>query len=177
MIYFLQNNLLAFLIFSKNSIKGLKYLFSRNNLDWFPCYPSFLLPTLVSINLNELEGYISIANKPGRVLNCVADIAKDEVCSVDRLFVTNPKYITARQILVNQETAIKNLSEYSFYKKMLKKNGSTRGFTTEAEIFEDMEKRLAWYKKLKGAGYVKQAKGKLDYNCEVQIAVTGQRDS
>ena len=95
--------------------------------------------------------------------------------TLDRLFLTDPKYISARQILINQETKIENLSEYSFYKEMLEKNGSTRGFTTEAEILEDMEKRVIWYNKLKEIGYVKQAKGKFDYNSEIHIAVTGKK--
>ena len=175
MTYSFLNNLLALSIFVKNSIKGLRFIFSRNNLEWFPSYPSFFLPTLVSIKLDEVDGYISIANKPGRGLNCVADIVKSEVVNLEDLFNKNPKYVTAKQVLVQKETEIENLSEYSFYKEMLKKNGVTRGFTSEVEIFEDMRKRVTWYHNLKSVGYVQQAKGQLDYNSEIQIAMIGQK--
>ena len=51
----------------------------------------------MAINLNELEGYISIANKPGRGLNSVANITKDEIYTLDRLFLTDQVH-TFRQM-------------------------------------------------------------------------------
>ena len=125
MTYSFLNNLLALSIFVKNSIKGLRFIFSRNNLEWFPSYPSFFLPTLVSIKLDEVDGYISIANKPGRGLNCVADIVKSEVVNLEDLFDKNPKYVTAQQVLVQKETEIE-AEQKRLWEKI--KSGGTAAF-------------------------------------------------
>ncbi len=161
----------SFLIYLKNSVFAVRYLFSNNNLNFFPKYPSFFLPVFVTVQCKDIVGYMSIVNKPGRGKNCVADINREEITSIKNLFSQNPKFITAKQILSEGIINIPKLDEYKFYMKMLNENGSTRGMVSEEEIRIDLMKRIQWYESIHKDGYKFQAKSKFDYNCEVQVLI------
>jgi len=163
------DNIKAFLVYLKNSVFALRYLLSNNNLNFFPKYPSFFLPVFTTVQCKDILGFISIANKPGKGKNCVADINREEIISIKNLFFQNPKFITAKQILCEGTSNIYELDEYKFYIKMLNENGSARGMLSEEEIRKNMRNRIQWYKNIQNDGYIFQAKSNFDYNCEVHV--------
>ena len=166
-------HLQSLFIFSRNTLYALPYIFSRNNLKYFPRYPSLWLPVCIELSRDQICGYSSISNKAGRNMNIVCKIDINKIISISQLFKENPKYITAHQVLKNNEINVFNLSEFSFYEKILKAGNSTRGMKSQSDIVSNLKERIKFFNQFKTHGYKRQYENYSDYNSEMQFLYLG----
>lgn len=175
--YFFQIkvNLKNLFIFVQNTLIALPYILSKNNLKYFPRYPSFWLPVCIKINRNQIIGYSSINKKAAGKMNCVCRNGIDikEITPIKNLFTTNPKYITALQVLQNKEVDIFNLSEFKFYENILNNGGKPRGMKSISEIEMHLSEIIKFYNAFKRDGYKKKYRNYLDFNSEMQFMYLG----
>jgi hypothetical protein len=166
-------HLQSIFIFLRNTLYAVPYIFSKNNLKFFPRYPSFWLPVCIKLNRDQIYGYSSITNKAGRDMNIVCEIDKNKFITIKQLFQENPKYITAHQVLNKSEKNIFNLSEFSFYKKILNSGKITRGMKSSSDIESYLKERIKFFNQFKTYGYKQQYKNYSDYNSEMQFLYLG----
>ena len=161
------------LILLKNSLFGIPYLFSNNDLEKFPKYPSFFMPISTEIYSENVIGCASIINKPGRGHNAVVELATTKIKSLDQEFLENPKFITAHQILIDHERNISKLAEFQFYKAILESGGRPRGMETLYEIEKDLNNRIKFYHRFRKTGYRAVKQNAFDFGSEMQFAYAG----
>lgn len=161
------------LIILKNSLLGIPYLFSNNDLAKFPKYPSVFLPIFTKIHSENVVGCASIMNKPGRGHNAVVELEKIRIKSLDQELLENPKFITAYQILIDNERNISKLAEFQFYKAILDSGGRPRGMETLEEVEKDLNYRIKFYHLFRKTGYRAVKENAFDFGSEMQFAYAG----
>jgi hypothetical protein len=161
------------LIILKNTLFGIPYLFSNNDLEKFPKYPSLFMPIFTEIHSKNVIGCASILNKPGRGHNAVVKLETVEIKPLEHVFSENPKFITAYQILIENEHDIAKLAEFQFYKEILECGGRPRGMETLYEIEKDLNKRIKFYQRFRETGYRAVKQNAFDFGSEMQFAYAG----
>ena len=161
------------LIILKNTLYGIPYLFSNNNLEKFPKYPSLFMPIFTQIHSKNVIGCASIMNKPGRGHNAVFKLEMIKIKSLEQVFSENPKFITAYQILIENEDNIAKLAEFQFYKEILESGGRPRGMETLYEIEKDLNNRIEFYHRFRETGYRAIKQNAFDFGSEMQFAYVG----
>ena len=112
-------------------------------------------------------------NKPGRGHNAVVELEKIKIKSLDQELLENPKFITAYQILIDNERNISKLAEFQVYKAILNSGGRPRGMETLEEVEKDLNNRIQILPPVSKNGVPCSKENAFDFGSEMQFAYAG----
>jgi hypothetical protein len=137
-------------------------------------FPNLFIPYRIKVSPRLIRNYKSIRKIK---LNSRIFLSGDwdfDFKGISDLFVENPKYITAVEILsANGYIDVESLSETKFLESMILKNGQSRGLKNRIDCLDCMEQRVKWYRSLRDKGFISQENlGGSKYVGEVHCAIT-----